>query len=64
MNIVLTATTHPGFILSTIDRLGRFCSDPTGVHDPWKGTPTIARQRGGGRALDHLSATLTAPISP
>lgn len=64
MNIVPTATRNQRLILSVRDRLARVCSDTIGLHDPRKGASSIARQRGGGRALDHLSATLTTPISP
>jgi hypothetical protein len=64
MNVVLTSSRNPGFILSLRNRLARVCSGTSGLHDPLKETSTIARQRGGGGALDYLSATLTAPIYP
>lgn len=64
MNTVPTATMHPGFILSIIDRLARPCPGLTDQPEPRKGTPTIARRRGGGWMLHHPGAALTAPISP
>jgi len=64
MTAVPTATTHPGLILSVIDRLARLCSGLTGSRNPGKRTSSIARQRDGGRVLGHPVATLAAPISP